>query len=362
MTAGGGLIRVGLDIRKSRERTGVGIVTRNLAKYLMMEPGFDFRIMKPKSSSGLGIPLFSELFWKQIVLPRDLQSNQIQVALYTYPILPIFSPTRSVIIIYDMLSAERFERSPLNFAVFTMLKLTSARSTRIITISEYSKTNIMRFLRQESNRVVVAYPGHEHMLEEPRINARYVSQELLWPGKYLLSVPGSFSQRKNAPMLVEAYSLLPKAIRKTHKLVLVARRDGPDWARVRERIRELSLGENISIQERVTRSELRNLYEHAEVLLHPTLYDGFGMPVLEAMSLGTPVIASNTASLPEIVGDAGRLTDPRDSSLLADVILGLIQDEEQRRHFQVLGPIQAQFFSWKTMAQTVANVLGEAAN
>jgi glycosyltransferase involved in cell wall biosynthesis len=280
------------------------------------------------------------------------------VGIFTYPILPLANKRPTLVVIYDMqFWTEESERSPANRLVLAMVKLMASKATRIITISQFSRAEIIKFLGVRPDKVVVAYPGCDYAPGGSEFSLKTLQQKWNIPSRYILSVPGTFARRKNVANLLVAYSLIPPSIREECKLVLVARKVGADWPKVRDSILTLGLRESVIITDYVSNRELVSLYQHAQFLIHPSFYEVFGLPVLEAMSVVTPVISSNRSSLPEVVGNGGILFDPSDSTELSMHMLRVIRDENLRRKLGVVGQIRAREFTWPSMVNTIADAI-----
>jgi len=355
-------MRIGLDIRKAfDEYGGMSVVAYQFTTYfidLLNKNGYEYTIfphrLREWKSMQFIEPFIQELIWKQAILPFEILIRDINVMIYTYPLVPLVATKPSIIFIYDMQYWEEpSERSFTNRFVLSMVKFSALRSNKIITISQFVKKSIIKYLRINSEKIVVAYPGYEHVILNGNTHSHIPHN------KYILTVLGTFAKRKNAISLLKAYSLLPNDIRSTYKLVIVASKKGPEWPHVQETILNLGLNKNIVITGHISKEELISLYRHAEMLVHPVVYEGFGLPVLEAMAIGTPVIAGNKTSIPEVAGDAALLVDPNDARELSIAILKLIQDDSLREELREKGIVRSRKFSWKRMAETVLRALKE---
>ncbi len=225
------------------------------------------------------------------------------------------------------------------------------RTDHIIAVSESTKRDAVRLLGVPERKITVIYesanpiyrPINDHRVLEGVKNKYGIS------GDFILFV-GTIEPRKNLPGLLRAYRRLLDDYKLRVKLVLVGRR-GWLCEEVFALVEKLRLEDEVLFLGRVPLEDLLHLYNAARLLVHPSFYEGFGLPPLEAMACGTPVVASNTSSLPEVVGDAGLLVDPHDTSALTVAIWRALTDENLRADMIAKGFKRAQCFSWEKMAR-----------
>lgn len=177
-------------------------------------------------------------------------------------------------------------------------------------------------------------------------------------GDYILFV-GTLEPRKNLPRLIEAYASLPAAVRERARLVIAG---GLGWGRqdLEGTVARLGLSGRVMLTGYVDDATLSTLYAHALFLAMPSLYEGFGLPLLEAMSLGTPVLTADRSSLPEVAGDAGLLANPHDVQSLARGLAALVQDDGLRKSLADKARATAARFSWEKTARETLAVFAEA--
>lgn len=225
------------------------------------------------------------------------------------------------------------------------------RTDHIIAVSESTKQDIIRLLGVPEHKITVIYES-AHPIYRP-IN----DQEVLKQTKNKYRIPSDFilfvstiEPRKNLPTLLKAYRQLLDNYKADAKLVVVGRRG---WLSedVFILVDKLDLAKDVLFLGRVPAEDLLYLYNAAKLLVQPSFYEGFGLPPLEAMACGTPVVVSNVSSLPEVVGDAGLLVDPTDVSELAVAIWRVLTDQALRADLIAKGLKRAQCFSWEKMAR-----------
>jgi len=228
------------------------------------------------------------------------------------------------------------------------------RATRVIAISQNTANDIHKYYQIPPEKIRIIYNGvGEEFFSAPlpdslkSVRARYA----IPPGDYILYVGGS-DLRKNLESLLKAFSML---LRKIQQITLVATGGmGRKAKEIYQSISNLGLERNIVITGHVSDQDLRQLYAGTRLFVYPSLYEGFGIPILEAMSSGVPVIASNTSSIPEVAGDAAYLIDPYNIGALADAMEKVLQDDNLARSLQAKGLQRAKAFSWeRTARQTI---------
>lgn len=227
----------------------------------------------------------------------------------------------------------------------------------VIAVSENTRRDVIKHLDVPPERVRVVYEaaGEQfHPIEDAHTVAAIAHRYRLEPNSYVLTV-GTLEPRKNQIRLVEAFHLLSqRGVTRGLKLVLAG---GKGWLydNLFQRVEELGLTEDVIFTGVVPDEDLPALMNGALVFVYPSLYEGFGLPALEAMACGVPVITSNASSLPEVAGDAALLVDPYDVEGLAEAMRSLIESEETRSDLREKGLAQAARFSWeRTARETLA--------
>ncbi|MGQ9745717.1 MAG: glycosyltransferase family 4 protein [Dissulfurimicrobium sp.] len=227
------------------------------------------------------------------------------------------------------------------------------QTNRIITGSEYTKHEIIKLLGYDPARIHVIHHGVRHDIFRPLDKAEISNLDL--PERYIFAV-GSIEPRKNLIGLLKAYNILPRPTKKVYKLVLA----GPVGWNNEEIMRMIKKErDNVIYLGYLSDHDLAIAYNLASVFVYPSFYEGFGIPPLEAMACGTPVIASNTSSIPEACGEAALYADPKNSEELADRIWQLLNDSELRQILRSKGFERAGRFSWQRSAAQHLAVFNE---
>src|SRR6266498_4677716 len=222
---------------------------------------------------------------------------------------------------------------------FGLVSRAARNADAIITVSECSKKDIVKLLGLSPERIHVIgnavdasfYPVRDAWLLAA-VRERYGI------GSRFILYFGGFDMRKNVPRLIEAYARLPEHLRREYQLVVAGRYHNlghPLFPDPRATVQRLGLEGNVVFTGQIREQDKAPLYSAATVFAFPSLYEGFGMPVLEAMACGTPVVTSNRSALPEVVGDAGLLVDPSSVEALAEALVDLASDEAKRKQLAV---------------------------
>jgi glycosyltransferase involved in cell wall biosynthesis len=330
---------------------------------------FEFRIylksqpashMPEESTNWKYIVVGPKKLWTQIGLPYHLYTARNKPDIFFSPThyAPRFCPVPSVISIMDM----SFEFFPELFAKKDLHQLQSwtrysaKNAEKILTISEASKSDIMKIYGIKSDKIVVTPLGVRDDLgsNAPNITMEKVSKKYSLKKPYILFV-GTLQPRKNIERLVEAYSLL-KAQKETLadiELVIVGKK-GWLYEPILAAPKKYGVVNSVKFLDFVPDEDMAELYAHAECFVLPSLYEGFGLPVLEAMKHGAPVATSNVSSLPEAGGDAALYFNPEDAQEIADTMKKILEDKKLRTTMITKGYTQIKKFSWeKTASQTL---------
>lgn len=295
--------------------------------------------------------------WMQLALPRDLAALQPDVCHFTNSIAPLRAPCPIVITLHDMSLFVHSRLHPLKsqLVVRPLIPAMARRAAAIITVSHHAKRDIVTGLRLPPEKVHVIYeaaaPQYRVIAdaaELDRVRRRY---ELTRP--FILYV-GTIEPRKNLTRLVTAFAQAQRHYPDL-ELVLVGQL-GWKYASLLKAIEDLDLGRAVRRLGYVPNADLPALYNLARALAFPSLYEGFGLPVVEAMACGTPVLTSNGSSLAEIAEGASWLIDPLEVEAIADGLLRLAADDELHARLRLAGLTRATKFSWERAARETVQV------
>ncbi len=298
----------------------------------------------------------SRYAWEQLILPRKVKSLQINLLHSLGYVQPLRLPCKSVVTIHDLNfynighMMSKTKRIALQFFVTRSAKA----ADHIITVSEFSKKQIVEILGVPPEKVTVTYNAMKerpyHLVEFEELKSKYNIRQ---PYIFGLSSP---SPHKNIANLVRGFALLKQRGANDLKLVLAGHlpKGSNDLTKALDDVNIL-VREDIIFVGYVPDSVLPSLYSYAEAFVFPSLYEGFGIPILEAFSCGTPVVCSKMAAIPEVAGDASIYFDPHNIEEMADAILKVLIDGSLRNELIERGKSRLKLFSWeKTAEQTLA--------
>jgi alpha-1,3-rhamnosyl/mannosyltransferase len=235
-----------------------------------------------------------------------------------------------------------------------------AQASQVMVDSDFVRDEVMGHYGLEASRVTTVHAGvsGEFRPVPPAERDAVLRARGLESGRYLLTV-GTFEPRKNLRTIIEAFERLPEALRRRYPLVLAG---APGWGdtEIAQRVEALVRSGDVRLAGYVPREELPALYSGAAVFVYASLYEGFGLPPLEAMACGAPVIASSASSLPEVVGEAGVLVDPLDAMALAESMQALLEDAPRREALAAAGVARAAGFTWRRCAEKALGVYRRA--
>lgn len=318
--------------------------------------GWMYKILRPKK------------LWTQIALPLALYMTKQKAELIFSPThyIPRFSPVKRIATIFDLSFLhfpQMFEGGDL-WKLKNWTKFSVNNADWIVTISNFSKQDIVKQYGVDKNKITVAYPGFNQEIFHPisdEKKIKKVSKKYGTGDNYLISI-GTIQPRKNLVRLIEASSRIDNL-----SLVVVGKTKGEGkggwmFEDILDTPKRLGVERRVKFLGFVPREDLPYLLSDAVGLIQPSLWEGFGMPVLEAMACGVPVIVSNVSSLPEIVGDAGFLIDPYSLDQIEEAIRILVTDKKLREKYAKASLIQAQKFSWDKMAKLLLKTFEKVAS
>ena len=277
-------------------------------------------------------------------------------------VLPLVRPRRSVVTVHDLGYHYFPEAHTWSARLYLELstRLNARWATRVLADSRATADDLMRVYGTPADKLRVVYPGLNPAIRRVADQNRMaeVAGRLGIPGDYILHV-GTLQPRKNLARLIEAYGMLAGA-EPIPRLVLAGQRGWLSQG-IFQAVERLGLAGRVHFPGYVAEEELPALMSGARLFVFPSLYEGFGFPVLEAMACGVPVVCSNTSSLPEVAGEAALLVDPTDVSALAAAMRQALIQTELRARLIDAGQKQAARFSWERAARATLAALEEAA-
>ena len=317
-------------------------------------------IMTYEAPDAVDTSPFTRVLWEQFVLPRITMRERVDLLHGMAFVTPFLSVAPTVVTVYD-LSFLRFPRrinrmNRIYLSLFTRISCINAR--RIIAISEHTKKDLVSLLGVNNKKIDVIYPGLAANLE--RASEKSVAQfreRKGLPDRFIFYL-GTIEPRKNLSVLIHAYN----KIKPQNVKLICAGAKGWLYEEVFRVVEELHLSRDVVFPGFVPKDELPLWYSACSVFVYPSAYEGFGLPVLEAMACGAITITTDAASLPEVAGKAALLVPPGDVDILADCIDNVIHAKGNYNELRDTGPEQAARFSWETAGRlttrTYARALG----
>lgn len=368
-------MRIAIDARKLHD-FGIGTYLRNVLKSLArLDTTTEYLLFLRPHDVGF-IEQLGENFRpiietaapysvaEQVSLPFRLMKERVDLFHTPHYVLPPLVPCRSIVTIHDCIHLMFPQYLPNRFAHMyarTFMSVAARRSHRILTVSEASKRDIQRFFPVPDDKITVISNAIDDRFSRPPPSEDVVRvQERFQLDEEFILYAGNIKPHKNLERLIEAL----------HQL----RRDGFDrltlliigdeitkYATLRRAVHRYKLHKQVRFLGFVSDSTLAVLYRLASVFVFPSLYEGFGLPPLEAMASGTPVVTSKVSSLPEVVGDAAVLIDPYDACSIAEGIRRILTDRTLEETLRQRGPARAREFSWERSVRQMRDIYFEVA-
>ncbi len=368
-------MRIGIDARLVHyQRAGIGQYTVRLTQALAKLDGDDeFVTLQSRKDHA---PLVASdrvrrhAMWtpphhrlEQWALPLELQRLKLDL-LHCPDFIPPFRRACPAVITVHDLAFLRFPGllTPDSERYYGQIGRAVASADAIIAVSESTRRDLAALVGADEKKITVVHEAAGSAFRPSPAAAVHAAKERYGiGGSYILFV-GTIEPRKNIPFLLQAYARMRDGWPRTADLprLVLAGKKGWLYENIFAVLEELDLGDNVVCTGGVAVDDLPALYTGALCFVMPSLYEGFGLPVLEAMSCGTPVVASNTSSLPEVAGDAALLVDPQDLVGLAAALHHVCQDDDLRRQMSARGMAQAARFSWERAAHETLAVYRQA--
>lgn len=335
------------------QQKNAGLVVSSLPSYLQPNGTRGF-VHKAKVAAW-------DLYYMQILLLQRAYSACSDVIHAPAFRIPLFSSIPTIVTFFDttILAPESMHRVRDKVILSFYMRVAAKRATHIITISENSRQDIARLLSLSLERVTVTYPGVSPLFQpmaSAKVHETLERYQISYP--YILSVC-TLEPRKNLVRVLEAYTDLKLKYKIPQHLVLVGKRgwlDNPIF----DTVKRLNLSDHVHFTGFVQDVDLPNIYAGADLFVYPSLYEGFGLPVLEAMACGVPVVTSNTSSLPEVVGSTGLLVEPKDVTAIASAIMSILENRHLSISLRNDGLRRAKLFSWEKCANETFEVYRSA--
>jgi glycosyltransferase involved in cell wall biosynthesis len=311
----------------------------------------------PRTSPALGSKgHLARYLWEQTVLPIKLRRYKVSLLYSTVPegILNPFSKQKQIMTIHDIIPARYPELSPkMKYHFYYDLPILLQNAHRVVCVSENTKKDVVNYYGVKNKPIYVIREGLNRQRFYPR--ERGVVRKQYGFEEYLFYV-GDMRPYKNLDRSLEAFARLNQ---RDLRFVVVGKKDPRFYPKLQRKVDQLSLRERVVFMGYVSGEDLPSLYSEAMALVFPSLYEGFGLPPLEAMACGCPVVTSNAASLPEVCGEAAHYVDPHSVDSIAQGIYQVMSDRNLRNTLTHKGLERAKLFSWEKAAKEVLDIFEE---
>ena len=356
-----------------QQASGLGVMNQNLiSELLSVNKQFDFKLYShaayfksnyPQQTIAVDATLSPDrgfsghtkrIFWYQTKLKQQLKTQQAD--LFFSPVYEgmFFPNVPQIVTVHDLIPLKYPELSPkwkyyYQYALPFLLK----QSQRIVCVSEYTKQDIVKTYGLNPKAIDVVYNGYDRDLFYPQPNPDVLQKYSL--DKYFLYV-GDMRFYKNLSRCLTAFDRLPD---KNCKFVITGQKDDFFYPEIERQVSKLNAKERIIFLDYVPSSDLPALYSMAQALVFASLYEGFGLPVLEAMACGCPVLTSKVTSIPEVGGNSVLYVDPYDVDSITKGMKQIIGDRELKINLTQLGLKRAKLFSWDKSARDIMGVFAK---
>jgi glycosyltransferase involved in cell wall biosynthesis len=366
-------VRIAIDVRKLRDY-GIGTYVRNLLRHLSrLDGSTEYVLLCREEDCGVAAELGENFravrerapaysLREQFMVPVALRREGIQLFHAPHYVLPPLTPCKAVVTIHDCIHLRFPQYLPnrLGYAYArSSLWVAAHRSNRVLTVSDASKRDILRYFHVPEGKIDVIYNAiDERFGERPaedevnRVRERYQLND-----PFILYA-GNIKPHKNLERLIEAFHILRRHDLEHVKLLIIGD-EISKYATLRRAVHRHKLHKHVRFFGFVPDQTLAILYRLADVFVFPSLYEGFGLPPLEAMASGTPVVTSNVSSLPEVVGDAALLIDPYDPEGIAHAMRRVLTEPALRDELTRRGLARASEFSWDRSVRRVREIYDE---
>ncbi|WP_018248101.1 glycosyltransferase family 4 protein [Orenia marismortui] len=375
-------MKIGLDIQSTlKNKTGVGWYTQNIIENLadneLEFEGYAFNFLgrnnihKSISTLDFDVKINKTLpyslyrrIWNHLPVSYNyIVNSKADIFHFFNYIIPPKIRGKVIVTIYDMvykLFPETMTKKNYRW-LEKGLQRSINRADKIITISKSAKKDIMKYLAIDEEKIEIIYPGIDYELYSSELKvgkAKELREKYNIPKNFILYL-GTLEPRKNIGRIIDAYAKYQQQAKGDISLVLAGKK-GWMYQEIFDKVKEYSLEDKVVFTGYVNEIDKPAIYKMSKLFIFPSLYEGFGMPVLEAMASATPVITSNISSLPEVVGEAALLVDPYDINDISNVIKQILEDKKLQLRMTEQGLKQSAKFSWQKSAEKLLTVYKEA--
>jgi len=356
-----GMDRVALELIKNLQE-----IDKENEYFIFVKSDEDTKAISNTSNfTVVEIPGGSYPYWEQYKLPKMVEKYNCDILHCTSNTGPIFSKTPMITTLHDIIflqenmmklvtsSASSYQKFGNLYRIFIVANVVKS-SRRIITVSNYEKQNINAHFTINGPKITAIHNGvsSQFLLNFDSIHSNKVKTKYNLPDSYVFHIANK-DPRKNTKRVLKGFQqFLKSTIGTSYKLVMLGYKEA-DLKVLLNEIDASEIYEDILLMGYVSDEDLPEFYRLAQVFLFPSLKEGFGIPIIEAMACGVPVITSNISAMPEVAGDAAHIIDPYNVDEISNGILKILSDSQYKTELIVKGKKRYQMFSWKSMAMSV---------
>jgi glycosyltransferase involved in cell wall biosynthesis len=359
-------------LRTIDEKQGIGVYTKNVMDHLLelddrneyvlfyasQEPAG--RYSGRRNATEVAVPGRNKAVWDQLRVPLEARRRGVDVLFHTKFTVPLVGGPPSVMVLHgsEWYVYPKSYHLADRIYIRMLMPLYCRKAARIISVSEMTKRDLVRFVGVSEDKIETIYSGLDRRFEpiaDPVVLAATRANYAL-PEQFILFV-GRIYPGKNFPALLEAFATVARGA--PHRLV-VAGYAAPGYDEPFAAVARLGLGDRVQFLGWVPQSDLAGLYNLADLFVYPSFYEAFGIPLLEAMACGCPIVASGTGAVPEIAGEAVYRIDPHDPTSIARGIQAVLSDPGLRRRMVARGREQVRAYDWTECARRTLAVLESA--
>lgn len=356
-------MKIAIDIQTTLgQPTGFGFYVSNLVENLkQVDAKNEYLLARPKSEVDFSTP--QRFIWDQFKLPKIAAGASCDLLHQPCFSAPLCFRGPVVVTIHDIISILFPQNIPFASRMFysKWMPFSYSKASQIISISESTKNDIIRVLKIPEDKITVIHNGYDI-----RLKTRASSDELSkvrkkynLPEEYLLHV-GTLEPRKNLSFLIDVFSEVIKDKKNSNLSLVITGKKGWYYEGLFQKVEKLGLQDRVVFTGYIDERDKKAIYQAAKIFTFPSIYEGFGLPPLEAMACGVPVVSSNTSSMPEVIGDAGILISPKNKSAWVEAISRLNNDSGLRGEMKKKNLSQIQKFDWVKTAQRTVEVYEKA--
>lgn len=341
------------------QKSGFGFYVKNLVEALKKDKsGDNYILISPDDHQDFSTP--QRFIWDQFRFPKAAKKEKVDILHQPCFSAPVFYRGNVVVTCHDIISMKFPKNLPFFSRMFysKWMPYSYKVAKMIIADSENTKKDMVEYLEIPEEKIrVVHLAVSEEFQPKNKLEIEKAKKKYGIKGKYFIDV-GTIEPRKNLPFLARAFAIAVKS-GISERLVITGKK-GWYYDNLFKLVEELKLGDKVVFTGYADDKDIPALYSGATALVFPSLYEGFGFTPLEAMACGTPVISSNTSSLPEVVGDSGILLPPKDEKSWARKIVEVSENTSLREDLKLRGLKQAKKFTWEKVAKETIKVYREA--